>query len=328
MTDQYGNGVTGLVEQDLTWAFQQVVDPADPGTWLPTSQVKVVPGSFSIGAAGFYSVGLYSTVAGEYAVTVSLRGIVSAPARVAFTPVEPFDANVSFAITPDRQTVGASVEAALSVRDRFDNPVTGLLASDIQLGLDGLTVLSGPVEQSPGRYVYALTTTDARTHTVTAAVGSVSKSDTVTFTSGAVSADKSAVSAAPATQTAGQNVAVTVTVKDIHDNPVLGLGAADFQIKGLSLSDDVPDVVGGGFFNYGDGRYGFSLTSRLVGQFEIEALVSGVTLSDHPKVAFTAGGVCVTNCDTQVPGNVTRVEMLVNDQLSDGSSEDTARVWA
>jgi hypothetical protein len=234
----------------------------------------------------------------------------------------------SFVITPGTQTVGATVSAVLTVRDQSGNPISSLKASDIVLDPAGATVQSGPVERAAGEYEYVLTATVAKSYQVSVQVGSMTLSAEVRFLADLVDPNRSDLTVAPASQTVGQNVAVTVTAKDANDNPVSDLSAADFAIAGRSQTATAGDLVGGGFINNQDGSYSFDLTSRLAGRFLVQAKVQDVLLTRQPEVVFVAGGVCVANCAPDQPDHVTRVEMTVNDQLADGSSPDRAAVLA
>ncbi|MDR1213395.1 MAG: Ig-like domain-containing protein, partial [Propionibacteriaceae bacterium] len=331
--DRLGNPVSGASVRLST---------DDTELILPTTPVGLS------GTDGRASFGLRSAVAGGHVARAFVQ-VAGQEVEVAFAPQpgvpapadyqsSPFTAAFQFGqlsesrsslvLSPKTQVVGAEVEATLSANDQSGNPVTGLTASEIVLDADGLTVVSGPVERSPGRYVYVLTTTVAASYEVSAQVGSVTKSDSVRFVATAVDPNRSGLSVTPSSQTVGQNVVVTVTAQDVHGNPVLDLTAADFAIVGLDQSAVLPDLTGVDFMVNADGSYSFNMTSLLAGQFTVQATVQAVQVVQRPAVSFVAGGVCVTNCDPQTPGHVTRVEMVVNDQLADGSSADKAQLWA
>ncbi|MDR1213261.1 MAG: Ig-like domain-containing protein, partial [Propionibacteriaceae bacterium] len=320
--DQHDRPITGLTASDV------VLSSSTGSPDVVFSNFRALTGP---GQAGQYAWDLTSQKAGSKTITADVSGVTLTGAgvkTVTFQSIGPDDAHTSFAVLPHAQTPGNPVTATLVVHDRYDNPVIGLTAADITLDPDGLTVLSGPVEQSPGQYVYSLSTAQAAQYDVLVTVGSVVKSDSVVYSYDAVDPDRSVVQALPATQTVGQNVAVTVTVKDAHDNLIPDLVASDFAIVGRHQTVGVPDVNGVNFFNNHDGTYSFTMTSRLVGQFLVQATVQGVLITQQPPVSFSHGGVCVTNCETIQAGNVTRAEMITNDRLADGSSQDMARIWA
>ncbi|MDR1213316.1 MAG: Ig-like domain-containing protein, partial [Propionibacteriaceae bacterium] len=319
--DQHDRPIAGLTASDVVLSS----DTGSPDVVFSAFRALTGPDQ-----AGQYVWELTSQKVGPKVITATVSGVTLTGTAnvqtVTFTAGSPSALTSALTITPPSQTVGEPVSATLSVRDQYDNPVPGLVDSDISLDRDGLTLVSGPIEQSPGRYVYVLTTDVARSYTVTAEVGSARPTASVTFTAGVVDADRSTVQVSPDSQTVGLPVLVTVTARDGSDNPIPGLRATDFQVSGQS--DGLPELSGAGFIDRGNGVYTFTMTSHLVGTFLVEAQVAGVVLSDHPAAAFTAGGVCVTNCDPVDPTHVTRAEMTRNDQLSDGSSQDKARVWA
>ncbi|MDR1449227.1 MAG: Ig-like domain-containing protein, partial [Propionibacteriaceae bacterium] len=235
----------------------------------------------------------------------------------------------SLTVTPESLPVTQTATAVFVARDASDNPVS-LTEADLDLRPGGLTVLTGPTETAPGEYAWTLTTVAAKDYTVEVAAGGAVLSDSVVFVPGAVDPSKSSLTVDPASQKAGSPVKATVTAKDASDNLVTGLSAAVFAVTGTATAANpsLPAVAGTDFIEASSGVYTFNLTSRLAGEFEVAATVAGTLLDDKPLVTFTAGGICVSNCDPVDKANVTRAEMVSNDASNDGVQEDTAKVWA
>ncbi|MDR0416823.1 MAG: Ig-like domain-containing protein [Propionibacteriaceae bacterium] len=254
----------------------------------------------------------------------------SSPAALTFTAGAMTDARSSWTVSPAALPVDQTATAVFRAADAQGNPVKGLTSADFVLDANGLVVLSGPNEDEPGKYVWTLTTKRADAYVVEVTAGGFAKSAGVVFQSGPPDPQQSAVAVSPAVQTAGQRIYVTVSAADSHRNPVLGLTAADFAVAAAptAANPTLPALSGADFLDLGDGRYRFDLTSALAGDFEVAATVQGVVLDDRPGIEFTAGGVCVSHCQPVDPTHVTRAEMVVNDQVNDGVSEDTARVFA
>jgi hypothetical protein len=150
------------------------------------------------------------------------------------------------------------------------------------------------------------------------------------FVAGDPSAANSNLSASPTTQTVGDVVKVSLTIKDANLNPVTNLVESDFQITGAYISGGeagTPDIAAkvGTFVNNGDGAYTFDITSEKVGQFNLTGVAKGVTLNQHPAITFTAGGVCVTNCQGD---KKTHADITKNDALANGTDTDEVTVYA
>ncbi|MDR0417655.1 MAG: Ig-like domain-containing protein, partial [Propionibacteriaceae bacterium] len=320
VTNNQGTPVDNLTAADLAVASA----PAGVG---------VKTGSFANLGGGDYSVLVYATVAGDYTLTASVRGLQD-EAAIGFTAGPANAGQTGWTITPDQVTAPGQAVGALTVRDQFGNPVAGLTAADIAVAANpaapALAIAAqGESAAEPGLYTFALSSSTADVYDVEARVASVVKTARVVFGPGGVDAAASSVTAAPASQRAGQAVEVTVTVRDAHGNPIRDLEAADFTVRAAPSAADSPSpaVQGASFLDRGAGVYTFALTSKAADRFEVVATVKGTALTDRPTVDFTAAGVCVANCETTDPARRTRVVMEANDQPNDGQAKDTARVY-
>ncbi|MDR1213317.1 MAG: Ig-like domain-containing protein [Propionibacteriaceae bacterium] len=325
------NGVPGLALDDLNLSYLKVVDPQDHSSWTASTNVQVVPGSFQEGANGVYTFQVYSTVVGDYEATASVQGIVNTTSpMVSFSAASPDDTNTSFGISPTTQVPGSQVTGTVTVQDAFGNPIDDLVAGDFDLDADGLTVVSGPTQTTPGVYTYVFSADVTRTYDPVVTVDTVTKTASVQYRFGDIDVNASLVTVNPPQQVVGQYVQITVTVKDSSaaHNLINNLTQSDFTVTATSQTPGVPNLTASFVSNNGDGTYTFNVTSRLVGPFAVQATVQGFLLNAHPPITFIAGGVCVTNCSPIDPTHITRAEMIVNDKLSDGNSQDQARIYA
>ncbi|MCL2783936.1 MAG: Ig-like domain-containing protein [Propionibacteriaceae bacterium] len=212
--------------------------------------------------------------------------------------------------------------------DGEDNPLPGLTKSDIDFRAPADVTVSAISDRGNGYYEVTYTSTKAAEYTVSlyyqgAQVGANEK---IEFVAGDVDPRFSSVTVNPAEQVVGLFVTITVTARDANSNPVKGLTEEDVKVVGAAAG--LPDLLLSGFAEASDGVYTYLATSKLVGDFTISATVTGVALTQHPHVLFKHGGVCVTNCEPVDPKNVTRFEMVDNDQLANGTAKDSAKAYA
>jgi hypothetical protein len=254
----------------------------------------------------------------------------SSPVTLHFVPGDMSAVNSSLVVDPATQSVGLEVTATFTARDVSENAVAGLPASELLFESAGLTVVSGPVERSGGFYDWVLRTKVAGRYEVAVSAGGIRLTAGVTFTAGEVDAARSSLVASPLVQTAGSPIQVTVTARDAYGNPVSSLAAGDFVVSGAPqpANPGVAGVVGGNFVNAGGGVYTFDVTSTVAGSFRLSGQVRGAMLADHPVVQFTAGDICVEDCEPADPTHVSRVELIKNGADHDGLDRNIVRVWA
>ncbi|MDR1710495.1 MAG: Ig-like domain-containing protein [Propionibacteriaceae bacterium] len=264
----------------------------------------------------------------------------SSPATINFKwrslPKDPADGQATLTVSPDPATVGQNLTATLVVVDGQGDPISGL--GLLQLTSAGMTnISSAPVEGPDGTYVWTAKASTAANASYTAQVedqDGTKVTDTYAVVADVPAAAKSALSVNRNQQIAGQPILVTYTVHDAYDNPVLGLTAGSFATLGAYVSGGAagtPNISAtpGTFVSLGAGVYTWQITSAKLGSFELSGTVSGVALSQHPQVVFTAAGVCVVNC----PGDgdsthVTRAVISKNGAIADGVDTDEVTVYA
>ncbi|MDR0284232.1 MAG: Ig-like domain-containing protein, partial [Propionibacteriaceae bacterium] len=325
--DANDNPLTGLAVADIAFA-------ASSGSVIVSAVTNAGDGTYT--ATYTSTVAQAAPVASVAYQTVAVGAKLPVPFRAGDPVVGPVDCEdgkgTHLTALPARLGVGGSATATALITDELCNPVPGVTVS---FGSDGASTLSAASQVTGRDGIAQVQVTDAVAElvAVTATIpvgGSPSALDgspaPVEFTAGAVDARTSGLGVDPVTQTVGAPVTITVTARDAGSNPVTGLTAHDIVVAGRA--DSRPDLALWGFQEVAPGRYTYTATSKLVGDFTVSAVVTGVTLGETARVTFTAGGVCVNNCTPENPDNVTRFEMDRNDQLADGAATDTAVAYA
>jgi len=322
ITDEFCNAKEGV---DVTFAL-------NPGT---AGIVRTVTGTTGADGKAF------ATVTDTAAETVTLsatisKGEVPSAKDIAFTEGD-LDPNTStfdiYRTDPSASAVVAdgtqSWTGKLIASDRQGNLLADLDLADLAFAAApaGVTV-SGVRNEGDGVYTVTYTSKKAGTYTASLSYKGqrVGDGKTMSFVAGPVDDKYSTVTVSPERQAAGSPVTITVTAKDVNDNPVMGLTTAGVVVTGRSAG--LPDLAISGFQEIADGVYAYQATSRLVGEFEVRATVTGTLLSEAPHVTFYAGGVCVNGADPVNPDNVTQFKMGDNDALANGVARDSARAYA
>jgi len=346
--DKWGNAVQGVTVGVSTDDKALTVQPNPPFT----------------DATGVSTVWFTSTKAGDHQATFTVKKLATATQTPAGSPVTltfvpgPADASAStFSVDPTQQTVGGFVTATVTVNDANSNPVPGAKPAVAVTGAattaqpaGGATPSCSAGTNADGQCVVTVSDAKQETTNVSATVagGDIpTASDASAFTIpvvfgvGAVSATNSTVAVSPTTQTAGTNVTVTVSVKDVLDNAIDGLSADQIAVTGAyQANSGNPDgtvtptfaVDPTSFSDLGGGVYTYQATSKLVGTFKLTAVVETTTLAQQPSVAFTAGAVCVDHCTPQDPGvdngGVTGFVVTKDQQVADGNATDQVTAYA
>lgn len=186
----------------------------------------------------------------------------------------------------------AAAVIVVTVRDENGKPLSGM---EVRLAS---SVASDLVDQPPAptdaagraRGTVRGTVAGSRTVRVTVMPGSVVLESSVTWSfvgdGEAVSASRSSVAAAPVSAVAdgSQQVAVTVTVRDVHGNPVAGRAVVlSASGSGSTITQPVPTGH--------DGVTRAVVTSTRAGTMTLTATVNpgsrAVVLADRPVVTFT-----------------------------------------
>jgi protocatechuate 3,4-dioxygenase beta subunit len=224
-------------------AFGATVELRDAfGNVVPsgaTVSLALSPGGTLLGGASAAAVagvatfaGLSVEAAGTYALVATASAIPSAPGA-AFDVVAAAAARLVFTQSPSGPAAAGAVlapPAIVAVQDAFGNPVvsTGDLVAVALQGGNPAAALGGTVAGVTvlGEITFADLTVDLAGAGYTLVASSSGLTDAVSaafaIASGAADATTSAVAAAPTTQTAGEDVVLTATVRDFFGNPVEG----------------------------------------------------------------------------------------------------------
>ncbi len=185
-----------------------------------TNSTFATPNGLTDGAGTFTSA-LVSTAAGVKVVTATIgAGALSANATFTAGPVSAAQSTVSGA--PASVTANGASPSTLTVtaRDAQGNPVAGQVVTLSASGTgNALSPVSGTTDAT-GLFTASLTSTVAEAKTVTASLGSVSVSGSVTFVAGPPSVSTSTFGATPGS-VVGNGVAtttLTVTLRDAQGN--------------------------------------------------------------------------------------------------------------
>jgi len=102
--------------------------------------------------------------------------------------------------------------------------------------------------------------------------------------------------------------------------------AATFTLTGSGPA--APDLVFRQFTELGGGTYTFVTTSQVAATFTLSATVDEAKLTQQPTVQFTAGEVCVNNCEPVDPAHVTGFTVVTDGMTADGSAADVVEAHA
>ena len=252
-------------------------------------------------AQGVFTTTLASTVAQSETVTAA-EGAVQETTSVAFVPGPASLANSSLTVDPVTVTAdGVSSETlTLTVKDAQGNPLIGApVALSASGSTNTLTPVSG-VTDANGVFVASDTSTVAQVETITATVGSLQETASVTFNPGTVSAARSMLVASPGSVTADgvSTMALTVTVEDAQGNPVAG---QTVTLSGTGAGDAFGAYLG---TTNAQGVFTTTMTSTTATVDTITATEGSV--HETTAVTFTAGAPSSSRSTlTATPGSVT-----------------------
>jgi predicted RNA-binding protein with TRAM domain len=331
------------------------------------ADVRIQSGIAATDASGATTVSVYSKVAGSHDVEVWIgpdsdkKLPPDLPATLHFIPGPgcssadpncpdpsvPDDKRTRLEVTTDNALANGTAADVITVYvfDKMGNPVVTEIQSDAGADVTVGTIANTTAATGSTTIEYTSSKADSYQATVqfkregvwedvvfkpqdgSAAPANTSSPATIKFGKGAPSPANSNMTASPATQTVGDTVKVTLTIKDANNNVIADLVETDFLITGAASGADDIAATAGTFVNEGGGVYTFDITSKAVGAFELTGVVQGVTLNQHPSVTFTAGGVCVSNCEGDA-AHTTRAEITKNDQKANGTDTDEVTVYA
>jgi alpha-tubulin suppressor-like RCC1 family protein len=269
--DAFGNVVTSPTEITLGLT-------GGPGG---VALLGTITGVASAGSADFTGLSVRTAGTG-YALTASTDGAPGATSDPFAISAAAPDAAVSDVVA-DRTslTVGAASALVATVRDAFGNAVPGATVSFVATGT--ANTLSPPADTDPSGVASAtFSSTRAEAKTVTATVGALALADrpVVTFTPGAPDAwESSLVASRTSAPDDGTPVALTVTLRDAHRNPIAG-ETVTFSSSGRTTVTPPSAPTGA------DGTAAGSVSALEAGVQTLSALVGSMVVADA-EVTFT-----------------------------------------
>ena len=331
------------IEQDtvIVWAFDKwgnAVEGAPVQSTTDDSTLSIRSRIPSINKSGSSLIWYTSTVAGDHTAFILVDGVtpVNAPVTLTFVSGDLSTDTSTFEVyrtDPDASVVVAdgkqSWTGSLVARDKNYNLLSGLDIKDMVFTVASDDVTVSDVNEK-GNGVYLVTYTSTKSGSYAAALTykdkKVGADEPISFVADVMDDKHSTVTVSPPRQVAGSSVTVTVTARDVNDNPVLGLNAADILVVGTA--DDLPDLAISDFTRLPNGVYTYQATSKLIGEFEVRATVTDKLLDGAPHVVFYSGGVCVNGATPVVPENITRFDPVVSVAVANGIDQDSARAYA
>lgn len=207
--DALGNPVPGQAVHFTASGTENMFTPADASATSDTGEATVA---------------LSSTHAEAKMVTATVGGF-SLTANVTFKAGAPVAATSTFSASPASVVADGAATSTLTVtlHDANNNPIPGAAVSFSSSGTaNAFSVTTGTTDAS-GVLNTTLSSTKAEAKTVTATVGSLSLTTSVTFTPGQPSDTHSQLSVSPASVATNGSSSITVTVLDANNNAIPGV---------------------------------------------------------------------------------------------------------
>jgi adhesin/invasin len=174
----------------------------------------------------------------------------------------------------------------VTVRDAFDNPLSGVAVTLAVSGGSGNTLVQ-PTSPTGANGVITgkLSSTAVGNRTVSATAGGVAISQTATVTVAAGPPSASTSSATVPPGRAGESTTIEILLKDVHGNPTAG------QADAIAISIAGSNNIGGLAANdQGGGRYTVRYTPQVAGTDRVTIRVSGGALTGSPFSSAVAPG--------------------------------------
>ncbi|MDR1513782.1 MAG: Ig-like domain-containing protein, partial [Propionibacteriaceae bacterium] len=211
-------------------------------------QPSLVNSSCVTNSFGTCTVSLRSTKSGTFKVQGTVDGLpLDNSVSLTWHAGTPVQLRSALTVAPAQVAAGEAATVALSLRDTYDNPVTGLGPGAVELTLPAGLTAGDVAETEPGVYTAAVSAVQAGPYSLSAKASGVTlPASTLTVTSAAASQAQLAV--APQAAGAGAEIVATATATDEHGNTVKGLPAADFDFDpdGLTVVSG-PAPAGDGY---------------------------------------------------------------------------------
>ncbi|WP_282808273.1 invasin domain 3-containing protein [Hafnia alvei] len=215
-----------LVNQSVTFSINGLVDEnGHSGATLSSLDGKLTDSSkitVTTLANGKATVLLRSTVAGQGTITATMDNGNANSGKVSFI-ADSTTAAVTALVAEDDNAIAdgkATNSVLITVKDKFGNPVNG---ADVYLTASNeAKIVNKVATNAQGSAKVTLTSTKAGPSTVAASLNDSQKEVTVTFGVGKPDQDKSGISTDKSDYVAGDDIAVSVVLKDGQNNSISG----------------------------------------------------------------------------------------------------------
>ncbi len=248
-----------------------------------------VTGSDGVATVGEWRLG---PVVGANALSAAVTGQDLTGSPVVFSA-----SSVAGGVSAERSTVAAApptISAStgssastitVTVRDQFDNPVSGVEVSLSATGSGNTLVQPTAATNADGVTTGRLSSTGLGAHVVSATAGGTPIAQTATVTVGAGTPVAGNSSATVPTGTSGVATAMTIQLKDALGNAVAGArGSIGVVIGGPNAGSAVTIA------EVGSGQYSATYTPRAAGNDLVDIRVGGTTIPGSPFTSAVAPG--------------------------------------
>ena len=310
----------------------------------PGTPVITGPSPATTNAGGQTTFTVKSTTAGvdTFQATDSTDSVpITQTATVTFTPGSVNQGQSSVVANPTAVPADGTTTSTVTVtlKDVNGNPEIGKAVSLARTAGPGTPTISGPspaTTDTNGQTTFTVKSTTAGVDTFQATDTTdsvtITQTATVTFTTGPVNASHSTVSASPGSVPADGTTAstVTVTLKDVHDNPVTGKTVTLAKTGGPGA----PTITGPSpATTNAAGQTTFTVKSTTAGAdtFQATDTTDGMTVTQTATVTFTPGLVnqgqsgVVAN-PTVIPGDGTTTSTITVTLKDANGNPETGKV--
>ncbi|MGV2934522.1 Ig-like domain-containing protein [Providencia sp. AGC89] len=266
LKDKYDNPVTKVDTKDISLT--------DAFATLPTASV-----TWSSSQDGVYTTNVQLNKVGSHTLTTSVKNVLSNDT----VKVESFSGtrhvnNATLALDNSTITVGNSVTLTLSLIDMYGNNVSQVPDGDITITYGNTTLSPNWSSSTNGTYTASLPFNNVGTGSLQARVNkydSLAQTLTVAHPSGQNKVAKANLTVKTTSLKAGQDVELTLVLKDKHDNFVIGVNGSD-----IALIDSHKQKIDSSRIAWGmasDGVYKAKVPLTLVGKHTLTATVNTVS---------------------------------------------------
>ncbi|MGA6576961.1 Ig-like domain-containing protein [Providencia sp. NPDC089923] len=310
LKDKYDNPVTKVDTKDISLT--------DAFATLPTASV-----TWSSSQDGVYTTNVQLNKVGSHTLTTSVKNVLSNDT----VKVESFSGtrhvnNATLALDNSTITVGNSVTLTLSLIDMYGNNVSQVPDGDITITYGNTTLSPNWSSSTNGTYTASLPFNNVGTGSLQARVNkyySLAQTLTVAHPSGQDKVAKANLTVKTTSLKAGQDVELTLVLKDKHDNFVIGVNGSD-----IALIDSHKQKIDSSRIAWGmasDGVYKAKVPLTLVGKHTLTATVNTVsaptneiTVNSLTGAANVKSATLSTSAKSIMPGTNVALSLILKDK--------------